>query len=357
MKGLLNTVFKYTRDPDLIAMDAGYHDLCGPLYIEIFATGSAPHPYLLHQYMLNSARNEAKLKEFGAIQAAFKNAAIEMVPIKGMSLLQTVYNNAGLRHLEDIDILVKKDDLSRSEKILGDAGYKPAFGTFSRDYYLHHHCHIPFYGKGLVELHWGLAQPKPNLISMPEIWKRTITAAQRDTILLSPEDDILAIALHLRRYNMPLSLKYIYDIYMIINAHKENIDWDYILRHSRSNRMTSLIYYILKSMSMLLEYQLKSEIAGRFYPGIIRACLLKCLIKMTKRKGVARLRRSMSFRKKLYILLRWLLYDQTLDFIGFIISMPVEEFCRFHDIAFPSKKAFMLYRIRFIVMLIQTPMR
>jgi hypothetical protein len=253
----------------------------------------------------------------------------------------------------DIDILVKKEDIQKSINILSGLGYKFRDGSFSQEYYLNDYHHLPLYGKYMVELHWHLSPPRPYNIILPELWKkvRHIKSGEDTITLLSPEDTIFSLALHLRRFNDPFSLKYIKDICEILKKHDRILNWTYILKYSELNKLNSLLYYVLISARINLNYPVSGKILNMFYPGILRASLIKLFITTCAPLGCGKTTPSPQGRKKyIYVFLRLLLYDSILDFIRFIILIPEEEFSRFYSIKFPSRKSSAIYSLRFLIM-------
>ena len=287
--------------------------------------------------------NILKQREFSIVNNAFKSVNIPMAPIKGMALLYELPEYAQTRPMCDIDILVKKEDIDKSKNILLRLGYKIQCGRFSENYYLNDYHHLPFYGKYIVELHWYLSPPRPNNIALPELWKkiRLIKYREDEITLLSPEDTLLSLALHLRRFNDPFSLKYIKDICEIIKKHYKVLDWGYISKYSSLNRLNSLLYYALISVKINIGYPVPNYILDMFYPGALRARLIKLFINESKHKNAKK------NRKYIYLFLRFLLYDHLWDFIKFVILLPEEEFSRFYSIKFPSKNSSIIYRSRF----------
>ena len=304
--------------------------------------------------------NILKQQEFSAINTAFKAAGIPMVPIKGMALIYELPEYAQTRPMCDIDILIKKEDLNKAKDILLNLNYTFQDKYYSEDYYLHDYHHLPFYGKNMVEIHWYLAPPRPTEILLPELWERTrhIKLGENSITLLSPENTIFSLALHLRRFNDPFSLRYIKDIYEIIKKTDKELDWDYLLKYSKSNKLNSLIYYSLISIKINTGYPISNKTINMFYPGVFRASLLKFFITIVQsviansQKGcLAAPVLAMTKRKKYtYLFLRFLLYDRLWDFIKFILLLPEEEFSRFYLIKFPSKKSSAIYSLRFLVM-------
>ena len=288
--------------------------------------------------------NISKQREFAALNKAFNSANIPMAPIKGMALLYEFPAYGETRPMADIDILVKKEDIRRSEDILLALGYKIQGGDFSKDYYLNDYHHLPFHGRYMVELHWDLSPPRHNKIIFPELWENTkeIQYMNDTAKLLSLENTIFSLALHLRRFNEPFSLKYIKDMQKILEVNSGRIGWDYILKYSRLNKLESLLYYSLICVKMKLGYPISNKIIGMFYPGTLKAILIKFFITRLKEENTEKI------KKYAYVFLRFLLYDTILDFIKFIVLLPEEEFSRFFSIKFPSERSWLIYSLRFL---------
>jgi len=368
-----NVLFKYTfllnknsplpslnnAELEIILKESLYHGLTNLTYLAIKTSDRYKelihHPafaYLKNSYMVTVKDNMLKQKEFIDISNAFKTVSMPMAPIKGMALLFDVFQSDLSRPMADIDILINKNDLEKAKQLMQSLGYKVVLGNFSEEYYTDCYHHLPFFKVFMVELHWDLAVPRPNKIVLPELWHRVQKIEHNNTFLniLSPEDTIFSLALHLRRFNTPFSLKPIYDIYKIMEKYDKKIDWAYISKYTRLNRLNSIIYYSLVSVKTIFGYPVSEKELGMFYPCILRASLLKLFINRVKNKGVMRLIESASFRKYAYIFLRILLYDHLCDFIKFIVFIPEEEFSRFYAIKFPSKISSVIYSLRFLTM-------
>ena len=346
-------------ESEIIFEESLYHNLSNILYLTIKKSDRykelIDHPLfvqLKNNYIKTLKYNMLKQKEFIDIHNAFEIASIPMIPIKGMALLFDIFQNDLSRPMDDIDILIKKNDLKKAEQLMLSLGYKVSIGNFSEKYYYRHYHHVPFFKLYMVELHWDLAVPRPNKIILSELWGRLQKVEHNNAFLniLSPEDTIFSLVLHLRRFNTPFSLKPIFDVCKILEKYDQKIDWEYISKYSRLNRINSIIYYALASIKILFEYPIPIKELNMFYPGILKASLFKFFIKRVKHSGVIRIARSSSFRKYAYIFLRFLLYDRVWDFILFIILIPEEEFSRFHSIKFPSRKSSAVYSLRFFAM-------
>jgi hypothetical protein len=96
----------------------------------------------------------------GSILRGLTGAGVEAIPIKGIVLAETLYDDLGLRPAADVDILVRPDDLPLARTIIAGLGYVQAADPSFTD--LVHEFHdAPFYlGTGpdqvCLELHRGL---------------------------------------------------------------------------------------------------------------------------------------------------------------------------------------------------------
>jgi len=351
LQGKIDTRDLSADELETATKDAIYHELIYVFYDKI-KKDPRQAQNLKSSYLFNFAKNASMLEEFKKISKSLSESSITIVPIKGISLLCGIYRkDYGLRSLVDIDILVKKEELNKVKNAMSVLGYKIQAFPFSENYYYKNHCHLPFKNRYSVEAHWALANPSPYKINLPLVWERLVSVKLDGytLTLLSPEDELFSLILHLRRFNRPLSLKYIYDSCEIIKKSCGKLDWQYILKYAKLNRLNSSFYYALASIKIILGYPVPARTLNMFYPGVLRAFLLKCLINRSRHGVIETLRQSPVSGKYLYVFLRLLLYDRAIDFIKFIILIPIEEFARFYSIKFPSKKASIVYSLRFII--------
>ena len=81
--------------------------------------------YLYEIYKINRNRNAELLNELSEIILAFKKNNISYIILKGAEYLKCdLYDDLGIRMIGDIDILVEKNDINKSVKILNKSGYK-----------------------------------------------------------------------------------------------------------------------------------------------------------------------------------------------------------------------------------------
>ena len=148
---------------------------------ELFAGAVREHKKNAEKYADELAR---LLQQFG-------QRGIEVIPLKGPALAETLYSDATLRSCDDLDMLVRRQDFSNAEKALSDMGF--AARAEADDY------HRKFLGKDvMVELHFGVASPRSFPFDIAGVWNRSrsVTFGGQPARAMSEEDLILFLCLH-----------------------------------------------------------------------------------------------------------------------------------------------------------------
>lgn len=70
-----------------------------------------------------TARNGLLLMDLISLSGALESAGIPFIVLKGTVLIIVYYETPGARHLDDIDLLVREEDLDRAEEVLKGLGY------------------------------------------------------------------------------------------------------------------------------------------------------------------------------------------------------------------------------------------
>ena len=111
------------------------------------------------EYFKTAATNLLQLQEILRIIQIFDNANIDVIPLKGPVAAENIFDDIGLYPFVDLDILVRSDDLDKSEEILKkEAGYSLP-QDISRKTLLDDHYHYIYSdGKHSLEMHWNLVK-------------------------------------------------------------------------------------------------------------------------------------------------------------------------------------------------------
>ncbi|MCF6155443.1 MAG: hypothetical protein E3K36_09355 [Candidatus Brocadia sp.] len=210
-------------------------------------------------YYSNAARNMRIYAELDRILGAFRVKGMKIIVLKGAALAKTVYGDIGLRPMSDIDLLVKKEDLSHAEKIMTELGYH-FHGDMPPEWYRENDQHISYLHpeKNIpVEIHWHIARKAhPSRIRIIDTdiierwWEEaeTIEFSGRKALMLCPNDLIIHLSIHFLqhrfggRYFSKRALIQLCDILQTLEHYRDEIDWVRVKRRAEQYGIDDLIY-------------------------------------------------------------------------------------------------------------------
>lgn len=283
--------------------------------------------------------------EFLRIAGAFASAGIPVVPLKGAAFLADIYRDEPVRVMRDIDILVNPRDAERAEDIMISLGYSLNTEGLTREYWVSVQNHLQYERRCQdrvlrVDLHVRFdVNPA---IAVPLLWDRIrlLDIDGRKIKLLSPEDSIMHLALHQRRFGDNLNLKNIVDCALIIRNNRTNLDWDYIFGVSKKAGMLSGVFFLVSQVRGAAGISVDGPVISRFRGSGLRACFMR-LVSEKQRwlpLGV----------KAAFLMSHFLLYDSWLEPFSAIFRVPREQFARFHGLDYRSRATALKYNLRFV---------
>ncbi|HZX15061.1 MAG TPA: nucleotidyltransferase family protein [Thermodesulfobacteriota bacterium] len=215
--------------------------------------------------------------ELQRVLEAFHEKGIEVIVLKGAALAKTVYGNIALRPMVDIDLMIKKEDLDNSEKVISELGYLFA-GKRSPEWYKENNYHVQYFHpdkKILIEIHWHIlskSEPTPIAISDIDLVKgwwvraRALEIYGVKALILCPEDSLFYLCLHFvkHRFQSPnggfrgvfsskSTLIQLSDILQTIKYYSGGIDWHRLNFEAEKYRVANLIYttfYLLREITV-----------------------------------------------------------------------------------------------------------
>ncbi len=193
----------------------------------------------------------------------FEQQGISSIALKGIVLAKTVYRNIALRPMQDIDLLLQKQDMTAASRILRELGYSNILRhlTYLSPWHKVHEenlfsgledqgYHLPTFIKKLgtvpicVELHHHIA---------PEIFAshvRSIAAPDLDPRIrvLTPEYFLLHLCFHLSLHSQkgktPRLIWYC-DIAELLNTYHTRIDWALFLSLCQQHQIAEQVLHSL----------------------------------------------------------------------------------------------------------------
>ena len=129
--------------------------------------------YLKEIYEINRNRNEILLNEINEINEIFYKNNIDFVFLKGAANIScNLYNDIGERMVGDIDLLVNKNDIQKSMKIVKDYGFQDNLESFGEGRHLKRQ--ISEKKIFAIEIHRYLLRKNINFINTDEILDKKI---------------------------------------------------------------------------------------------------------------------------------------------------------------------------------------
>lgn len=197
-------------------------------------------------YHGNVARNLNFVAALESLEKALEQEALEVMTLKGASLMVRVYPNIGLRPMQDLDLMVRPADQQRLVRVLVELGYrqnKRRMYSFNK-------------GKTMLDIHCSplntdRIRSRSHLLpaGLDAIWTRSVPWEPGYRWIRRPNDadNVLLLAQHAMKHNYS-RLIWLEDIYRILSRADKRL-WSLLLeRADRLHQQKSLAYalYLLQ---------------------------------------------------------------------------------------------------------------
>ena len=203
---------------------------------------------LTNRILAGKKRALAFSNETVRISKLFSLHKIEIMPLKGPVLANSLYGDPGVRQSIDIDFLVHENNVDEAHKLLTEAGYrrilpdaktgKQAAGfyrIFKKDFsYYHPEKKIP------LELHWRLTSHSRLLDDDTLLWEDHVQTIFGNTPVIVPEKErtIVYLCLHGCLHQW-FRLFWLSDLAMVLQT--DNIDWERVLEISKKYKLNHMV--------------------------------------------------------------------------------------------------------------------
>lgn len=186
---------------------------------------------------------------------------IPAIPLKGVVLAEAAYGRLVLRQASDLDLLIRSEDLPRTERLLLRDCYAPQkpLSTLQRKAYVFFNRQLPYarYDTDpplLVELHTGLtSRNRPLATSFGALLERArpVTLLGRTVPHLAAPDLLPFLCMHAGAKHDWSVLKWVCDVAETVQADPPT-DWPAVLEHARAQRAErSLLVGLLLTQTCL----------------------------------------------------------------------------------------------------------
>jgi hypothetical protein len=231
---------------------------------------------LKRAFLANALRNKLLAEELARLLGLLGEAGIRVIPLKGITLAESLYGDAALRVCADIDILVPPDNVTQALDLILASGYRDELSDpfFSKVVLRHgRHYNLVREDRGisfLLELHWILVQHSAkNDDAVNDLWAEACpqTFFGVPALSLTPEWEFLYLSIHATDHEWR-SLKWLVDIDQI--ASSGLVDWQKAMEKAERFEIDLAIRQTLAATSLLLETPLPASYSSAALPAVVR---------------------------------------------------------------------------------------
>ncbi len=234
-------------------------------------------------YKLNRLRNDLIYNQINRIAFLFNSAGIEPIFLKGSAaLLMELYDDPGLRVMNDVDFLVDKKDLPTCVELMQSMGYYPMEGLKLPEDFYHHPPLVHNSHSIRFEIHERLHTD--SVLDSEAIITESVMIKMPDGIVRVPKNTHFTIhnILHHQVFdknslNEETPLYQLYDLYMMRERHDRHLDWRSICCFFTNHSLQDPYYYSLDLLRKYFKQRPPEKIrlsvqCGRIYRRIMHYC-------------------------------------------------------------------------------------
>jgi Uncharacterised nucleotidyltransferase len=200
----------------------------------------------VHRY--SWARNQMLLAPMMGIVAELEGAGLETLLMKGAAFVADSRLDAGMRPMNDVDVLVGNDSVEEAIEVLLAAGLAPVGGV--PPWYVAEYAprFVPSHGfrdslDRQLDLHWHVLHASCQPQADDDFW----AAAQRIELLgvptraLCASDELLLVILHGLRWNALPTYRWVVDAAVLCSGAIGEIDYGRLVEQARKRRVTAAL--------------------------------------------------------------------------------------------------------------------
>ena len=243
------------------------------------------------EVMAQTCRNLAFQGELCKIIAACRKAGIPVIVLKGMHLAPLIYPHISLRHMNDLDLLVRPEDARRMSDVLENLGYMlpQALSEADLEFSLSQHLPVMVKNDFVVEVHGRICKPDKIYSIDTRTWWNNARELEINGVVMSvldPVDLFLHLCIHISYMHLFLmEIRFFYDLVAILRFYGSDFDWQTLLQRTRERGWERGVLVTLEITRQLFGLNLPHEAVAELGRGEDRA-----LIESTVQDALAELK-------------------------------------------------------------------
>ncbi len=208
-------------------------------------------------YAETSLINRYLLKVIETLEEALAKQDIKVIVYKGAALLNTVYRDPAFRPMEDIDLMVREEQLGALKETLETIGFVQNGlypYTFSRGI-LSVDLHRDFISSHRIESRREILN-----IDAEDLWKRAVPLnGSRSLYRLSLPDELTALSFHLLKHRYE-RLMWFVDLAEVLKDVEASWAWPDVIASSRRARSDRVLLYALLLARHLIDVDIPDDV-------------------------------------------------------------------------------------------------
>jgi hypothetical protein len=200
--------------------------------------------------------------------------------LKGIDIAQRIYGGYGMRAMSDVDLLVRPSDAARFHDALTALGFRtqgpPTAARQAETLWSQAAYDPPRNSLYPLDLHWRLGKREHGIerdIDTDAIWARAEPYAElgrTDVLVMSREDLLLYLCLHLRHHTYDSPLTQVWDIAEVLEWSGSRFDWDAFWLRAAEWQLTKTVSLALLQAHRTLGVAVPVAPAGDVPPEVAR---------------------------------------------------------------------------------------
>lgn len=264
----LSHYLKWTEIVDFDKIEGGSFYLL-PLLYKRLSVMSKPVPHLLKLkgiYLQSLFKNSQLFHRFFLILAEMKKMEIPVILLKGMALAAAYYEDVGTRAMNDIDFLVREQDVEKTLQFLKMRGWQSVLGSKLNKPSKHIHSLDLRNQEGYeLDVHWRAFYQCSWDGADLSLWEHADEVVFKGATLsiLNPTQQIIHNCAHGVRWNAISSIRWIVDVMKILEKRSSSINWELLISESSARNLSLTMLHTLSFLKTEFHGDIPEDVLKR----------------------------------------------------------------------------------------------
>jgi hypothetical protein len=259
---------QWTEAVEFDKVEGGSFRLLPLLYKRLASTGQpVPHLNKLKGiYRQSLYRNSLLLHKTFSLLAELEKMGVPVILLKGTALIAAYYEDIGARLMNDVDFLVREEDVEKTLHFLHELGWHSKYGL-SLDKPAKHIHSLDLQNPDGYELdvHWRVFYQSSWDGADLELWEQTETVVFKGMTIriLNPTLQILHNCSHGILWNSFSPIRWIVDVLTIMEKRTDSIDWELLVSEATKRKLTMTMLHALSFLNSKFNAHIPENVLNR----------------------------------------------------------------------------------------------